>query len=61
MSMLASETFAAVSLAHALLLSGVLMAIGMAGFLSRRNLIVMFLCTELMFQAVIVAMVAFGR
>ena len=61
MTLIASEAFAAVSLAHALLLSGVLFAIGVAGFLSRRNLIVMFLCTELMFQAVIVAMVAFGR
>jgi len=50
-----------VSLQHALLLSGALMAIGLAGFLSRRNLIVMFLCTELMFQAAIVSLVAFGR
>jgi len=50
-----------VSLAHAILVAGVLFGIGMAGFLSRRNLIVMFLCTELMFQAVIVAMAAFGH
>ncbi len=61
MSSLASEAFSQASLAHAILLSGALLSIGIAGFLSRRNLIVMFLCTELMFQAVIVAMVAFGR
>ncbi|MCH2139841.1 MAG: NADH-quinone oxidoreductase subunit NuoK [Phycisphaerales bacterium] len=50
-----------VSLAHALLLAGALFSIGIAGFLSRRNLIVMFLCTELMFQAVIIVMAAFGH
>ena len=31
------------------------------GFLTRRNMIVMFLCTELMFQASAIAMIAFGR
>lgn len=59
--LLAAESMTQASLAHALLLSGVLLSIGIAGFLSKRNLIVMFLCTELMFQAVIIAMVAFGR
>lgn len=34
---------------------------GLIGFLSRRNLIVMFLSTEVMFQGVIVNLVAFGR
>ena len=34
---------------------------GLVGFLTRRNLILMFLCTELMFQAAALAMVAFGR
>jgi len=58
---LLASAMGSVSLAHALLVSGVLMSIGLAGFVSRRNLIVMFLCTELMFQAVVVAMVAFGR
>ncbi len=61
MMLLAAESMTQASLAHALLLSGVLLSIGIAGFLSKRNLIVMFLCTELMFQAVIIAMVAFGR
>ena len=44
-----------------LLVSAVLFAMGLVGFLTRRNLILMFLCTELMFQAAALAMVAFGR
>ena len=56
MILLASE-FGQLALAHYLLLSGVLFVIGLVGFLSRRNLIVMFLCTELMFQAAAIAMV----
>lgn len=35
-------------------------AIGMIGFMTRRNLIVMFLCTELMFQGVAISLVAFA-
>ncbi|MBC8309887.1 MAG: NADH-quinone oxidoreductase subunit NuoK [Phycisphaerales bacterium] len=44
-----------------LIVSGLLLAIGVVGFLVRRNLIVMFLCTELMFQGAAVAFVAIGR
>ena len=44
-----------------LLVSAVMFAIGMVGFLTRRNMILMFLCTELMFQASAIAMIAFGR
>ena len=36
-------------------------AIGLIGFMTRRNLIVMFLCTELMFQGVAINLIAFGR
>ena len=43
-----------------LLISGMLFALGLIGFLVRRNLIIMFLCTELMFQAAAIAMIAFG-
>jgi NADH-quinone oxidoreductase subunit K len=46
-----------VTLVLALLLFG----IGLVGFLTRRNMILMFLCTELMFQAAALAFVAFGR
>jgi len=45
----------------ALLVSALLFAVGLIGFLSRRNMIIMFLCTELMFQAAALAFVAFGR
>jgi NADH-quinone oxidoreductase subunit K len=45
----------------ALLVSALLFACGLIGFLSRRNMIIMFLCTELMFQASALAMIAFGN
>ncbi len=48
-------------LSHFLLTGAVLFALGMIGFISRRNLIVMFLCTEMMFQGVAVSLVAFAR
>ena len=44
-----------------LLVAALLFVIGLIGFLVRRNMIVMFLCTELMFQAAALAMVAFSR
>ena len=49
------------ALAGYLLVSGLLLVIGLVGFLARRNLIVMFLCTELMFQGAAIAFVAIGR
>ena len=49
------------SLAHFMMVSAALFVIGLVGFLTRRNMIVMFLCTELMFQAAAIAMIAFGR
>ncbi|MEY3026998.1 MAG: NADH-quinone oxidoreductase subunit NuoK [Phycisphaerales bacterium] len=45
----------------ALLVSALLFTCGMVGFMSRRNMIIMFLCTELMFQAAALAMIAFGK
>lgn len=44
-----------------LLVGGMLFVIGMVGFLVRRNLIVMFLCVEMMLQGVSVSLVAWGR
>jgi NADH-quinone oxidoreductase subunit K len=44
-----------------LALAIILFAIGLVGFLTRRNMILMFLSTELMFQAAALAFVAFGR
>jgi NADH-quinone oxidoreductase subunit K len=44
-----------------LTISGIIFSLGLIGFISRRNLIVMFLSTEVMFQAVILAAAAFAR
>ena len=57
----AHAAFDQLTLAHYLVVSAVLFALGLIGFLTRRNMIVMFLCTELMFQAAAIAMIAFGR
>ncbi len=43
-----------------MLLGVVLFGLGVVGFLTRRNLIIMFLCTEVMFQGVLVNLVAMG-
>src|SRR5689334_25345922 len=48
-------------LQHYLAVGAILFVIGMIGFVTRRNLIVMFLCTELMFQGVAINLIAFGR
>ena len=48
-------------LANYLILGAALMAIGMVGFLARRNLIVMFLSAEMMLQGVALTLVGFGR
>lgn len=50
-----------VALQHYLAVGGILFAIGLIGFMCRRNLIIMFLCTELMFQGVAINLIAFGR
>ena len=49
------------TLYHYLLTSAILFVIGLIGFVTRRNLIIMFLCTEMMFQAAGIAMIAFSR
>jgi NADH-quinone oxidoreductase subunit K len=48
-------------LKHYLAVGAILFAIGLIGFVTRRNLIVIFLCTELMFQGIVINLVAFGR
>jgi NADH-quinone oxidoreductase subunit K len=48
-------------LSHSLFVGGVLFALGLVGFLVRRNLIVMFLCAEMMLQGISVSFVAWGR
>ena len=50
-----------VPLAHILALSMVLFVLGVAGFIIRRNVITIFMCIELMLNAVNLAFVAFSR
>lgn len=42
-------------------IAALLFGIGLVGFLVRRNMIVMFLCVELMLQGVALSLVSFGR
>lgn len=48
-------------IAGAVLLSAVLFAIGVAGVLVRRNALIVFMCVELMLNAVNLSLVAFSR
>ncbi|MCU0794717.1 MAG: NADH-quinone oxidoreductase subunit NuoK [Akkermansiaceae bacterium] len=49
------------SLHSYLLVSGLLFAIGLAGVVLRRNIIVVFMCLELMLSAANLTLVAFSR
>jgi NADH-quinone oxidoreductase subunit K len=49
------------TLAHYLAVSGLLFAIGLAGVLLRRNIIIIFMCLELMLSAANLSLVAFSR
>jgi NADH-quinone oxidoreductase subunit K len=50
-----------VPLSHILVLSVILFALGAAGFVIRRNIITVFMCIELMLNAVNLAFIAFAR
>jgi len=50
-----------ISLPHYLAIGAILFVLGLIGFLTRRNLIVMFLSAELMLQGVALNFVAFSR
>lgn len=52
--------FTDLSSSHHLVLSAALFAIGAMGLLIRRNPLVMFMCVELMLNAVNISFVAFG-
>jgi NADH-quinone oxidoreductase subunit K len=49
------------TLNHFLFVSGALFAIGLAGVLVRRNLLIIFMCLELMLAAANLTLVAFSR
>ncbi|MDB5306521.1 MAG: nuoK 2 [Gemmataceae bacterium] len=46
---------------HYLVVAAVLFGIGLVGFLTRRNMITMFLCAEMMLQGVAINFAAFAR
>jgi NADH-quinone oxidoreductase subunit K len=50
-----------VPLAHILALSVILFGLGAAGFVFRRNIITIFMCIELMLNAVNLAFIGFSR
>lgn len=50
-----------ISLWHFLAVGAILFGLGLIGFLTRRNLITMFLCAEMMLQGVVLNFLAFGR
>ena len=50
-----------ITLNHYLFVSGLLFAIGFAGVLLRRNIIIIFMCLELMLNAANLSLVAFSR
>jgi NADH-quinone oxidoreductase subunit K len=50
-----------IALQHYLAVGAIMFAIGLIGFVARRNMIVMFLCTELMFQGVAINLIAFAH
>jgi len=50
-----------ISIAHYLALSGILFGLGVVGFVLRRDVITIFMCIELMLNAVNLAFVAFAH
>src|ERR1700749_370325 len=49
-----------IALQHYLAVGAIMFVIGLIGFMARRNMIIMFLCTELMFQGVAINLIAFS-
>lgn len=56
----ASPSLSSLALSHFLMTGAILFTLGLIGFVTRRNLIIMFLCTEMMFQGVVISLVAFA-
>ena len=58
--MIADATFLLAFKWHCMVLGAVLFGLGLIGFVSRRNLIIMFLSTEVMLQGVVVNLLGFN-
>lgn len=50
-----------ITLSHYLIVSGVLFALGLAGVVARRNILIIYMCLEMMLSAANLALVAFSR
>ena len=50
-----------ITLNHYLVLSGILFSIGLVGILSRKNILMIYMSLELMLNAAVLALVAFGH
>ncbi|GAA5140208.1 MAG: NADH-quinone oxidoreductase subunit NuoK [Verrucomicrobiota bacterium] len=50
-----------VTLNHYLIVSGMLFALGLAGVIARRNIIIIYMCLEMMLSAANLTLVAFSR
>jgi len=55
------NALAEITLNHYLALSGIIFMIGAAGVMIRRNILVIYMCLELMLNAASLALVAFSR
>ena len=49
------------TLSHYLMASGLLFSLGLAGVMMRRNIIIIFMCLEMMLNATNLSLVAFSR
>lgn len=56
-----TNSFSDPTLVRYLALGAVLFAVGLVGFMARRNMIMIFLSTEIMFQGVAINLIAFSR
>ena len=50
-----------ITLTHYLTVSGMLFALGLAGVVARRNILIIYMCLEMMLSAANLALVAFSR
>ena len=50
-----------ITLNHYLVVSGMLFALGLAGVIARRNILIIYMCLEMMLSAGNLALVAFSR
>ena len=50
-----------ITLNHYLLVAGLLFAIGLAGVVARRNILIIYMCLEMMLTAANITLVAFSR